>query len=627
MTDLIKTSFPRLEKTQGLAGWVGQWSEPEGFAILFSDEAKLPTTATNSDCSVIFEGFLQNQEELLVELGIDHLLHSNVADTIVQAFCKWQENLVYKVRGVFSLAIWDKRKKSLLYVRDHCGVYPSFYSNKGSLIVFSTSVADLVRHPSIRGTLNPSTFVDYLCHRRPMPEETYYAEIQRVLPGHIVRFTNASQQVHRYWYSSPPQGIQDYITDPGITGFDEMFETAIRRSMQIGNPGIFLSGGLDSVSIACVAVEISKAEGTPLPMAFSMGFPHPDCNEVDRQTNVAHQLGLKIHLETIDEILAGRRLFEIALDLGRTWSQPMLDCWQGLYIELGSRAREMGCKVIMTGSGGDEWLNVSDRLIADLIRSMDPRALNRVLRIFLRSYRLPKHSFLYHLVWKSGLRMILADTGRRIARQIAPATLRKIIRKRMKKNTLSWVAADPELKAAADDRIEILVEQYMNKMLPNDKYPFYASSAASHFVSTNVSMIMEQHFEASQRMGVSVVYPYFDPDLINLLMRVSPEALQQGGMEKGIVRKSVAKRFPNLKFEKQKKVSAMGYWQSLLKTEGRDLYYSTGGPKTLIEMGVVDGKKIGPVIEQSFAGSNPFAHGYVWDLLCLETWARSRLYA
>jgi len=284
----------------------------------------------------------------------------------------------------------------------------------------------------------------------------------------------------------------------------------------------------------------------------------------------------------------------------------------------------MGCKVILTGSGGDEWLNVGDNLIADLIRLMDFRGLNRTVKIFLRSYSQPKRVLLWHFFWKAGLRLVLADYARRLARQVAPGTLRKIIRQRMRNSTLPWVASDPELRAIANDRVEILVEEYMNKMLPKEKYPFYSSFAGNHFVDTITSMVMEQHFEASRRMGSSLLFPYFDPDVINLLVRISPEVLQQGGMEKGIVRKAVAKRFPNLKFEKQKKVSAISYWQSMITTEGRDLFYGNGGVKSLIEMGIVNGNEIGAVMEQAFSSKSPFVHGKIWDLLCLETWVRSR---
>ena len=63
--------------------------------------------------------------------------------------------------------------------------------------------------------------------------------------------------------------------------------------------GIYLSGGLDSVSIAALAAEKSRQTRTAAPRALSVSFPHPDCNEAQIQTAVAAQLGLPIHLDSV----------------------------------------------------------------------------------------------------------------------------------------------------------------------------------------------------------------------------------------------------------------------------------------------------------------------------------------
>jgi asparagine synthase (glutamine-hydrolysing) len=625
MSSPIENNFLNLQKIHGLPGWVAHWNESEGFQLLYTDDSSLPALAGNTECAVVFDGFLQNRSELLAEIGLERSPLRNEAEVVLFAYSKWEEDIVHKLRGVFLLAIWDKKRKVLLYVRDHCGIYPAFYANTGSEFIFSTSTEDIVRHPKVTRSLNRSAFVDFLCHRRPCPEETFYSDVNRVLAGHAIRVSKGKQQGFRYWYSFPPDGRQEYITDPEAAGFDEALEKAVSRCMQIGKPGIFLSGGLDSVSIASVAAVLAMKNGTPLPRGFSLGFPHPDCNEVDRQKGVAQGLGLELYMAQVNDIIAGRGLLTMGLELGRTWSQPMWNTWQPLYLVLGSKAREMGCEVVMTGGGGDEWLTVSDTLTADLIRHLDSGGLKRLIPILLRSYRLPKTAFLWHILWKSGLRLVLADYARRLARQVAPGTLRNLIRKRLRGSTVHWVAADPELQAMANDRVEILVEEYMSRMNPRGKYPFYSNSFSNHFINTITSMEMEQNFEAAERMGLTLAYPYFDPDLIQLLLRMSPEVLQQGGMEKGIVRSAVARRFPDLEFEKQKKVSAMSFWQSIITTEGRDLFYQTGGPATLIQMGIVNGNVIGAVMDDAFASKSPFQNTKIWDLLLLETWLRSRL--
>jgi asparagine synthetase B (glutamine-hydrolysing) len=620
MSRLVDGYRLTLRKNPSLEGWVAQWSETAGFEIFFSQETNLPAISANPECSVILDGFLHNRSEFVERTEPST---ATDADLIARAYARFGSNLFSKLRGVFSLAIWDLKQNQLLYGRDHSGIYPSFYAIKGAEIIFSTSVADVIKHPIISSTLNRSAFVDFLCHRRPMPEETYYAEIKRVLPGHSIQFTKTSLKVHRYWYPIPPEGIPNYITDLDSTGFDRMLERAVRRCLISEQSGILLSGGLDSVSIACVATDLARMEGLPLPTAYSIGFPHPDFNEVDKQTGVAQQLGLQLCLKQVDEIVAGRGLVTSALELGQTRSQPLLSTWQPLFLELASQARKMGCKVILTGTGGDEWLNVGSILMADLIRLMDFRGIERAMKVFMRSYRVPRGALMRYLFWKAGIRTILGEYSRRAGATIAPGMLRNRIRKRFRSNTLHWVAADPQLRAEADERLEVLVEQYMNKVLPGGKYAFYCAAAIDHFVNTITSMELEESYESSRQIRIPLLHPYLDPDLINLAVRISPEVLQQGGMEKGIIRDSVTRRFPNMEFQTQKKASAVNYWLSLITTEGKEIYHDIGGPKSLIELGIIDGNAMGPLMEQAFTSNRLYDNAKIWDILSLETWCRS----
>ncbi len=148
---------------------------------------------------------------------------------------------------------------------------------------------------------------------------------------------------------------------------------------------------------------------------------------------------------------------------------------------------------------------------------------------------------------------------------------------------------------------------------------------SSHLVDNITSMEMEQSFEAAERTQVPVLHPYYDPELIHLLLRISPEVLQKGGMEKGLVRESVARRFPNLKFERKKKVSAMSYWQSLITGEGRVIWNQMGGARVLTELGIVEKKALEPAMEEAFSSKSAWKNFKIWDLLCMEAWLRSRL--
>ena len=78
-----------------------------------------------------------------------------------------------------------------------------------------------------------------------------------------------------------------------------------------------------------------------------------------------------------------------------------------------------------------------------------------------------------------------------------------------------------------------------------------------------LAMENEECFESWRMMGVRELLPFWDPDLIKLLYRIPPEFLNRGGRSKGLVRDMLARRFPHLGFERQKKVVAIDFFRSV----------------------------------------------------------------
>ena len=630
MTSVADSATLNLRKVQGLPGWVARWSDSGdpsecGLSLLYSQEHSLPGSAFNVNCAVIFDGILQNRHEVLKHLSRESSPVETDAEIVLHAYMQWGDEILQKVKGIYLLAIVDKRLNSLLCVRDRCGIYPFFYARAGNEFLFSTSTENLIRHPGVSNQINRSQIVDFMAHRRPVPEETFFTAIKRILPGHAFRISGDKSEVFRYWYSFPPDGKVDFITDLSDSSFDREFESAVARCMMLGPTGIFLSGGLDSVSIASVAADLSRRNGHSPLCGLSLGFPHPDCDETDVQKGVAKGLGFQHLMVPVNDILSKDGLLWSALELANVWSQPMWNVWQPLYLHLGRQAKELGCSVVMTGSGGDEWLNVSPNYIADLMRFLNLPGLRRMIRNMVRSYELPRAHFLRHLIWSSGLRPLLGLYASHLGRRLAPDLLRKSMRDRVLRKFPHWVVSDPELRKEADRRTELLVDKYLNRPDPKGRYGFYSSSFVWYFVDTVVSMELEQQFEAAEKTAVPVLQPYYDADLIELLLRISPEVLQQGGMEKGLVRNAVARRFPDLKFQRKKKISALGYWQSMIHGEAPAAWKRIGGASTLIKMGIINKAVVESVVQEAFTSNSAFKSYPVWDLLCTETWLQSRL--
>jgi hypothetical protein len=139
-------------------------------------------------------------------------------------------------------------------------------------------------------------------------------------------------------------------------------------------------------------------------------------------------------------------------------------------------------------------------------------------------------------------------------------------------------------------------------------------------------MELERTFEDGRRAGVPIHEPYWDADLQAFLYRVPPGMFQQGGRTKGLVRQMLARRFPELGFERQRKVIADGFASDIFVNEIPQMLREMGGAKALAELGIVDPRQLDDAIARVASDPAERSRSFLlWHVISLESWARSRL--
>src|SRR5262249_37115651 len=145
--------------------------------------------------------------------------------------------------------------------------------------------------------LNRAALADHLCQRWPDPQETFFTAVRRVPPGWRATISNRRLLLERCWHPIPASGTIPWLMDKEATRFDEVFDRAVDRCLGSRGPtGIFLSGGLDSISVAVSATDRARRNGQSPPWALSLAFPDPECDERALQAAVARELGLRQRL-------------------------------------------------------------------------------------------------------------------------------------------------------------------------------------------------------------------------------------------------------------------------------------------------------------------------------------------
>lgn len=559
--------------------------------------------------SGFFHGLLFNREALLTPSDKSDCAD---ADLILRAYEREGEAFLSRLRGSFVIAILDRLRDMAIVVRDPLGSHPLFYVENGSRVLFSSSPQFLIEQPSVSRALNRAALADHLCYRWPDTQETFYAAVRRVPPSWRAVIKAGRLELDRFWDPMPVNQPVQWLTTEETARFDEVLDQAVDRCLRNGPTGVYLSGGLDSISVAAVATDLARKNGQNLPLALSLGFPDPACDERDRQAAVARGLGLRQHLIDFDQAVGSRPLSEQWIELNQYTNAPILNTWQPAYLALAARAKYDGVRTILTGHGGDEWLTVSPYLSADLIRRGAFVELARLFGTFWRSYRLSTLALVRNAAWTYGLRPL---AGMMLDRAM-PALHKATRLKRMFNGDPNWVAPEEDLRLEQRRRAEHALT------ISDPPEGFYMREMRMAIDHTLTSWDLEEQYTLGKRIGVSFRHPYWDPDVVEMLYRTPPLTLCEGGRTKSLVRQSLARRFPGIELERQRKVAATSFYRALLMRELPALANAAGNFPVLSGLGVLDGRAMRSAIADGMAEGGKKLHR-VWGAINLELWTRS----
>ena len=252
---------------------------------------------------------VDGRSDLIRELqgkGRDAARSATDAELILHAYHAWGELCVQHLLGDFAFAIWDGLSRRLICVRDHFGVKPFYYAPDRGCLVFSNTLNCLGLHPAVSGELNDLAIGDFLLFDfNQDPATTTFADIQRLPPAHILEWSDGTLRIRRYWTLPVEPPLECKRPSECIEQFRELLDAAVADRLRCDRVGIFMSGGLDSASVAASLCGVVSKRGTPCDVrAFTQVFdkliPHA---ERHYSRLVADTLRIPIHYQVIDGIL------------------------------------------------------------------------------------------------------------------------------------------------------------------------------------------------------------------------------------------------------------------------------------------------------------------------------------
>ena len=311
-----------------------------------------PMHDPSGDVTIIYNGEVYNFQDLRRELQTAGQSFPTRSDTevILHAYRQYGSAFVTKLRGMFAIAIWDRRQQRLILARDPFGKKPLFLHQSGQNLFFASEIKSLLVNPEIKAKVNIDAVWDYLSYRYVPGPATLFEGITKLPPGSLAIWQHGRLSTQRYY--SPPDARNDPPklppgTDP-VDAFLGELEEAVRIRMIADVPvGAFLSGGIDSSAVVGLMTRHS-----PHPVkTFSAGFEEAQYSELDHAALIARQFGADHHELRINP----NDLMGELPALVQFRDAPVAEPTDIPIFMLAREARKT-VTVILTGEGADELL-------------------------------------------------------------------------------------------------------------------------------------------------------------------------------------------------------------------------------------------------------------------------------
>jgi len=481
---------------------------------------------------IVYNGEIYNHLDLRVELESKGHIYRTTSDTetIIHLYEEYGERCVEKLRGMFAFAIWDEKRRRLFAARDRIGIKPFYYTVIDGCLAFASEIKGILASGWVQPEINWHAFPEYLAFGYISSHETLFSKIYKLMPGHWMLWENGDVKVHQYWDMTFHEN--SYKPDKYyFERFREIFEESVRIHLMSDVPlGVFLSGGLDSSSVATTMV---KFVDEPI-KTFSVGFERQYYSEFDYAREVARHINSDHH----EIILKPKDFFESLPKLIWHEDEP-IKAPPSIALYFVAKLAGEHVKVVLTGEGSDElfagyddryWMTLWNRKLGHYLGFLIPDWMRyRLIRPYLWKTPIPLmlkkviwHTFLYHN--PDDMRQILFDSFYTIfTPEVQEQLLSPEVWERIR--DIDPYASSLDFLQRSNAR------EFLNRMLYAD-------------VKTYLLELLMKQDNMSMAASIESRVPFLDNKLVEFACEVPPHLKLNGRNVKYIVKRALQDRLP-----------------------------------------------------------------------------------
>lgn len=309
-----------------------------------SEKGHQPMLLPDASVAITFNGEIYNFKELRAELKKAGVTFASDSDTevLLQLYVRDGDDFLKNVRGMFALALYDFKNKKLILARDRMGEKPLYWTTTGETLWFGSEMKALfavgIEKKIDMIALNQYLQFDYV----PTPR-TMIDGVHKVEPGTMLMWEGNEMRKKKFW--DPPRAADTISERDALQKLDTLLADSVQKELVSDVPlGVFLSGGLDSSTIAYYAKAAGKNINT-----FSIGFDDVSFDESTYARRAAEHIGTAHHALMMREDDA----LDLVQEIPEVFSEPVADASVIPTLFLSRFARQ-SVTVALGGDGGDE---------------------------------------------------------------------------------------------------------------------------------------------------------------------------------------------------------------------------------------------------------------------------------
>ncbi len=568
-------------------------------SIIDLEHGDQPMTVDDGTIAVVQNGEIINHLELRAGLQRDGVRFRTGCDTevLLHLYRRDGPEFVSQLRGMFAIALWDRRERTLLLARDRFGIKPLYYELAGGRVNFASELKALLAQPSFSREVDPEALHAYLAFNSIPAPLTIFRAARKLAPGHTLLCSpGAGVRITRFARPAPAAAdrLRRESEEQLAAELRERLRESVRAHLLADVPvGVLLSGGVDSSVLTALAAEVSETRIS----TFSIGFRERSFNELELAREVARRYGTDHH-----ELVVSPQIADLLPRLVAAFDEPFADS-SAVPTFLVSQLAAEHVKVVLSGEGGDELFGGYETYAADLLAlRVGPLAA----RFGPLVQRLPSSSG----------RVSFDYRAKRFVRAAALPPLerhhgwKEIFSSEQRESLLApaWRAAEPDpldpwrarfAETAGAPLLARLQDVDLGIYLPDDLLVKTDRMSMAHSLEARV--------------------PYLDPVVAELALALPTSLKVRGMSKKRLLRKAAEPLIPASISRARKRgfsIPAAAWLRGELEPLARELL----APERTRRQGYFEPATVTQLLDDHVARRHDFSR-QLWGLMCFSLWA------